>query len=154
MESMTNAPFLLDCAGGGSRLGYGRVVDHVFPHGLEDAYGKGRLTGAIAEAHQFTCAAQDDDADTSLTSARNAIAAGATDAEIIAVTMRAGRSPLVVSRDEPPGKARLQTIPTLKPAFRENGTVPVANAGGLCSRRMATPCIGGNEATVMAVGLN
>jgi acetyl-CoA C-acetyltransferase len=136
---MTNAPFLLDRAGGGSRLGYGRVVDHVFPDGLEDAYGKVRLmgAGAFAEAYQLTCAAQDDDANTSLTCARNAIEAGATDAEIIAVTVRAGRSELVVSRDEQPGKARLETIPTLKPAFRENGTVPVANAGGLCSRRMA-----------------
>ncbi len=73
---MTNAPFLLDRARGGSRLGYGRVVDHVFPDGLEDAYGKGRLMGAFAVAHQFTRAAQDDDADTSLTCARNVIEAG------------------------------------------------------------------------------
>ena len=151
---MTNAPFLLDRARGGTLLGYGRVVDHVFPDGLEDAYGKGRLMGALAEAHQFSRAAQDDDANTSLTCARNVIAAGATDAEIIAVTVRAGRSELVVSRDEQPGKARLDTIPTLKPAFRENGTVPVANACGLCSRRVATLCIGRNETTVMAVELN
>ncbi|MBB3459331.1 acetyl-CoA acetyltransferase [Rhizobium sp. BK313] len=127
---MTNAPFLPDRARGDYRLGHGRVVDHVFPDGLEDASDKGRLMGTF-EADQFTRTAQDDYAITSLTCARNAIEAGAIDAEIIAVTVKAGRCELVVSRDEQPGEAKLEKIPTLKPAFRENGTVPVANASSI-----------------------
>jgi len=135
MESMTNAPYLLDRARGGYRLGHGRVIDHMFPDGLEDAYDKGRLMGTFAEdcaeAYQFTRPAQDDYAVTSLTRARSAIETGAFDAEIVPVTVKAGRSEAVVSRDEQPGKARLEKIPTLKPAFRENGTVTAANASSI-----------------------
>ncbi|MFK0165103.1 acetyl-CoA C-acyltransferase [Rhizobium sp. NPDC090279] len=135
MESMTNAPYLLDRARGGYRLGHGRVIDHMFLDGLEDAYDKGRLMGTFAEdcaeAYQFTRAAQDDYAVTSLTRARKAIEDGAFDAEIIPVTAKSGRSELVVSRDEQPGKAKPEKIPTLKPAFRENGTVTAANASSI-----------------------
>ncbi len=135
MESMTNAPYLLDRARGGYRLGHGRVIDHMFLDGLEDAYDKGRLMGTFAEdcaeAYQFTRPAQDDYAVASLTRARNAIETGAFDAEIVPVTVKAGRSETVVSRDEQPGKARLEKIPTLKPAFRENGTVTAANASSI-----------------------
>jgi acetyl-CoA C-acetyltransferase len=135
MESMTNAPYLLDRARGGYRLGHGRVIDHMFLDGLEDAYDKGRLMGTFAEdcaeAYQFTRSAQDDYAVTSLTRARNAIESGAFDAEIVPVTVKAGRSETVVSRDEQPGKAKLEKIPTLKPAFREGGTVTAANASSI-----------------------
>jgi len=135
MESMTNAPYLLDRARGGYRLGHGRVIDHMFLDGLEDAYDKGRLMGTFAEdcaeAYQFTRPAQDDYAVTSLTRARSAIETGAFDAEIVPVTVKAGRSEAVVSCDEQPGKARLEKIPTLKPAFRENGTVTAANASSI-----------------------
>ncbi|WP_313193740.1 acetyl-CoA C-acyltransferase [Shinella zoogloeoides] len=135
MESMTNAPYLLDRARGGYRLGHGRVIDHMFLDGLEDAYDKGRLMGTFAEdcaeAYQFTRPAQDDYAVTSLTRARSAIETGAFDAEIVPVTVKAGRSEAVVSRDEQPGKAKLEKIPTLKPAFRENGTVTAANASSI-----------------------
>jgi len=135
MESMTNAPYLLDRARGGYRLGHDRVIDHMFLDGLEDAYDKGRLMGTFAEdcaeAYQFTRAAQDDYAIASLTRARNAIEEGAFDAEIISVTVKAGRSELVVNRDEQPGKAKPEKIPTLKPAFRENGTVTAANASSI-----------------------
>ncbi|MGB3815461.1 MAG: acetyl-CoA C-acyltransferase [Shinella sp.] len=135
MESMTNAPYLLDRARSGYRLGHGRVIDHMFLDGLEDAYDKGRLMGTFAEdcaeAYQFTRPAQDDYAVTSLTRARKAIETGAFDAEIVPVTVKAGRSETVVSRDEQPGKARLEKIPTLKPAFREGGTVTAANASSI-----------------------
>ena len=135
MESMTNAPYLLDRARGGYRLGHGRVLDHMFLDGLEDAYDKGRLMGTFAEdcaeAYQFTRAAQDDYAVTSLTRARRAIETGAFDAEIVPVTVKAGRSEAVVSHDEQPGKAKLEKIPTLKPAFREGGTVTAANASSI-----------------------
>ncbi|EYR81485.1 acetyl-CoA C-acyltransferase [Shinella sp. 838] len=135
MESMTNAPYLLDRARGGYRLGHGRVVDHMFLDGLEDAYDKGRLMGTFAEdcaeAYQFTRPAQDDYAVTSLSRARDAIESGAFDGEIVPVTVKAGRSETVVSRDEQPGKAKLEKIPTLKPAFREGGTVTAANASSI-----------------------
>lgn len=135
MESMTNAPYLLDRARGGYRLGHGRVIDHMFLDGLEDAYDKGRLMGTFAEdcaeAYQFTRPAQDDYAVTSLTRARQAIETGAFDAEIVPVTVKAGRSETVVGRDEQPGKAKLEKIPTLKPAFREGGTVTAANASSI-----------------------
>lgn len=135
MESMTNAPYLLDRARGGYRLGHGRVIDHMFLDGLEDAYDKGRLMGTFAEdcaeAYQFTRPAQDDYAVTSLTRAQKAIESGAFDAEIAAVTVKSGRVEQVVSRDEQPGKARLEKIPTLKPAFRENGTVTAANSSSI-----------------------
>nr|WP_202402653.1 acetyl-CoA C-acyltransferase [Shinella kummerowiae] len=135
MESMTNAPYLLDRARGGYRLGHGRVIDHMFLDGLEDAYDKGRLMGTFAEdcaeAYQFTRSAQDDYAVTSLTRARAAIETGAFDAEIVPVTVKAGRSETVVNRDEQPGKAKPEKIPTLKPAFREGGTVTAANASSI-----------------------
>lgn len=135
MESMSNAPYLLDRARGGYRLGHGRVIDHMFLDGLEDAYDKGRLMGTFAEdcaeAYQFTRPAQDDFAVTSLTRAKKAIEDGAFDGEITSVTVKAGKTEQVVSRDEQPGKARLEKIPTLKPAFRENGTVTAANASSI-----------------------
>ncbi|WLR95501.1 acetyl-CoA C-acyltransferase [Shinella zoogloeoides] len=135
MESMTNAPYLLDRARGGYRLGHGRVIDHMFLDGLEDAYDKGRLMGTFAEdcaeAYQFTRPAQDDYAVTSLTRARQAIETGAFDAEIVPVTVKAGRSETIISCDEQPGKAKLEKIPTLKPAFREGGTVTAANASSI-----------------------
>ncbi|HTO32811.1 MAG TPA: acetyl-CoA C-acyltransferase [Pararhizobium sp.] len=135
MESMSNAPYLLDRARGGYRLGHGRVIDHMFLDGLEDAYDKGRLMGTFAEdcaeAYQFTRPAQDDFAVTSLTRAKKAIEDGSFDSEITPVTVKAGRTEQIVSRDEQPGKARLEKIPTLKPAFRENGTVTAANASSI-----------------------
>lgn len=135
MESMSNAPYLLDRARGGYRLGHGKVIDHMFLDGLEDAYDKGRLMGTFAEdcaeAYQFTRPAQDDFAVTSLTRAKKAIEDGSFDSEITPVTVKAGKTEQVVSCDEQPGKARLEKIPTLKPAFRENGTVTAANASSI-----------------------
>jgi len=135
MESMSNAPYLLDRARNGYRLGHGRVIDHMFLDGLEDAYDKGRLMGTFAEdcaeAYQFTRPAQDDFAVTSLTRAQKAIRDGLFDAEITPVAVKTGKTEQVISRDEQPGKARLEKIPTLKPAFRENGTVTAANASSI-----------------------
>jgi acetyl-CoA C-acetyltransferase len=99
------------------------VIDHMFLDGLEDAYDKGRLMGTFAEdcaeAYQFTRPAQDDFAVTSLTRAKNAIEDGSFDSEITPVTVKNGKTEQVVSRDEQPGKAKLEKIPTLKPAFRQ-----------------------------------
>ncbi|MGO8102969.1 acetyl-CoA C-acyltransferase [Rhizobium leguminosarum] len=135
MESMTNAPYLLDKARGGYRLGHGRVVDHMFLDGLEDAYDKGRLMGSFAEdcaeAYQFTREAQDKYAIASLTRAQKAIAEGCFESEIVPVTVKSGKAEQVASRDEQPGKAKLDKIPTLKPAFREGGTVTAANSSSI-----------------------
>jgi acetyl-CoA C-acetyltransferase len=135
MESMTNAPYLLDKARGGYRLGHGRVVDHMFLDGLEDAYDKGRLMGSFAEdcaeAYQFTREAQDNFAITSLTRAQKAIAEGCFESEIVPVTVKSSKAEQVASRDEQPGKAKLDKIPTLKPAFREGGTVTAANSSSI-----------------------
>lgn len=135
MESMTNAPYLLDKARGGYRLGHGRVVDHMFLDGLEDAYDKGRLMGSFAEdcaeAYQFTREAQDSYAITSLTRAQKAIAEGCFESEIVPVTVKTGKAEQAASRDEQPGKAKLDKIPTLKPAFREGGTVTAANSSSI-----------------------
>ncbi|MBY3051112.1 acetyl-CoA C-acyltransferase [Rhizobium laguerreae] len=135
MESMTNAPYLLDKARGGYRLGHGRVVDHMFLDGLEDAYDKGRLMGSFAEdcaeAYQFTREAQDAYAFASLTRAQTAIVEGCFDSEIAPVTVKSGKAEQVASRDEQPGKAKLDKIQTLKPAFRDGGTVTAANSSSI-----------------------
>jgi acetyl-CoA C-acetyltransferase len=135
MESMTNAPYLLDRARAGYRLGHGRVLDHMFLDGLEDAYDKGRLMGTFAEdcaeAYQFTRDAQDAYAIASLTRAAKAIADGTFDHEVVPVVVKAGKAEQVVGRDEQPGKAKPEKIPTLKPAFRDGGTVTAANASSI-----------------------
>jgi acetyl-CoA C-acetyltransferase len=135
MESMTNAPYLMDRARGGYRMGHGRVLDHMFLDGLEDAYDKGRLMGTFAEdcaqSYQFTRDAQDEYAITSLTRAQKAIADGSFGAEIVPVTVKSGKAEREVAQDEQPPKAKLDKIPTLKPAFREGGTVTAANSSSI-----------------------
>lgn len=132
MESMSNAPYLLDRARAGMRLGHGRVLDHMFLDGLEDAYDKGRLMGTFAEDtaqhYQFTREAQDAFALRSLERARTAAEKGLFDGEIVAVTPPKGAP---VTADEQPGTARPDKIPTLKPAFRDGGTVTAANSSSI-----------------------
>lgn len=135
MESMTNAPYLLERARAGYRMGHGRVVDHMFLDGLEDAYDKGRLMGTFAEscaeAYQFTREAQDAFAISSLTKAQKAISDQSFSSEIVPVTVNRGKTAVMVSVDELPPRARLDKIPTLKPAFREGGTVTAANSSSI-----------------------
>lgn len=150
MESMTNAPYLLPKARGGFRMGHGQVMDSMFLDGLEDAYDKGRLMGTFAEdcaeAYQFTREAQDTYAITSLTRAQKAIKDGLFTAEIAPVTARAGKSETVISIDEQPGKARMDKIPTLKPAFREGGTVTAANSSSISDGAAALVLMRASEA--------
>ncbi len=135
MESMSNAPYLLDRARGGYRMGHGRVLDHMFLDGLEDAYEKGQLMGVFAEdcatAYQFTREAQDTFAIASLERAQDAIRTGAFEAEIAPLTVMSGKVSSQIAEDELPSKARPDKIPQLKPAFRENGTVTAANASSI-----------------------
>jgi len=135
MESMSNAPYLLPKMRGGARIGHGRVIDHMFLDGLEDAYDKGRLMGTFAEdcaeAFQFTREAQDEYALRSLSSALAAESSGAFEGEITPVTVKTRKGDVVVQADEQPANARPEKIPTLKPAFREGGTVTPANASSI-----------------------
>ncbi|BBH45324.1 acetyl-CoA C-acyltransferase [Pseudomonas sp. KU43P] len=135
MESMTNAPYLLDKARGGYRMGHGRIIDHMFMDGLEDAYDKGRLMGTFAEdcaqANAFSREAQDQFAIASLTRAQEAISSGRFAAEIVPLEVTEGKEKRIVKDDEQPPKARLDKIPQLKPAFREGGTVTAANASSI-----------------------
>jgi len=135
MESMTNAPYLLDKARGGYRMGHGRALDHMFLDGLEDAYDKGRLMGTFAEDcaqhYQFTREAQDAFAVRSLTRAKAAIEDGSFAAEVVPVTVKTRAGEVRVERDEQPMRANLDKIATLKPAFREGGTVTAANSSSI-----------------------
>lgn len=135
MESMSNAPYLLERARSGYRMGHGKVLDHMFLDGLEDAYDKGRLMGTFAEdcaqAYGFTREQQDAFAIASLTRAQKAMAEGRFAAEIVPVEAKSGRELVTVASDEQPPKARLEKIPTLKPAFREGGTVTAANSSSI-----------------------
>ncbi|EOG3621802.1 acetyl-CoA C-acyltransferase [Pseudomonas putida] len=135
MESMTNAPYLLDKARGGYRMGHGKIIDHMFMDGLEDAYDKGRLMGTFAEdcaqANAFSREAQDQFAIASLTRAQDAISSGRFAAEIVPVEVTEGKEKRVIKDDEQPPKARLDKIPQLKPAFREGGTVTAANSSSI-----------------------
>jgi acetyl-CoA C-acetyltransferase len=135
MESMSNAPYLLDRARTGYRMGHGRTIDHMFIDGLEDAYDRGRLMGTFAEdcaeSYQFTRQAQDAYALASLERANRAIRDGDFAWEIAPVAVKAGKSETQVATDEQPPKARPEKIPTLKPAFRDGGTVTAANSSSI-----------------------
>ena len=135
MESMSNAPYLLARARSGYRMGHGRVLDHMFLDGLEDAYDRGRLMGTFAEdcaqAHGFSREAQDAFAVASLTRAQQAIRDGRFSDEIVPVPVTVGKESRQIIDDEQPPKANLAKIPTLKPAFREGGTVTAANSSSI-----------------------
>jgi len=135
MESMTNAPYILDKARGGMRMGHGQVSDHMFLDGLEDAYDKGRLMGSFAEDcaehYQFTRESQDEFAIRSLTRAQSAINDGTFEAEVAPFTLKSRRGDTVIQHDEQPGKANLEKIPTLRAAFRDGGTVTAANSSSI-----------------------
>lgn len=135
MESMSNAPYLLQKMRGGARIGHGQVMDHMFLDGLEDAYDKARLMGTFAEdcaeKYQFTREAQDEYALGSLRNALDAQKAGAFAREIAPVTIKTRKGELVIGEDEQPKNARPEKIPNLKPAFRDGGTVTPANSSSI-----------------------
>jgi acetyl-CoA C-acetyltransferase len=135
MESMTNAPYLLDRARAGYRLGHQRAIDHMFFDGLEDAYDKGQLMGTFAEKcasmYAFSRAGQDEYALESLKRAQKAASDGSFAAEIAPVTVKQGGAERIVNQDEQPLKAKPEKIPLLKPAFDQNGTVTAGNASSI-----------------------
>ena len=135
MESMTNAPYLLPKARAGLRMGHAQVIDHMFYDGLEDAYDKGRLMGTFAEdcAQKFGFKREEQDAFAiaSLHRAQGANKDGSFAWEIAPLAIKLGKEERFVEMDEQPFKANLEKIPTLKPAFRKDGTVTVANSSSI-----------------------
>ena len=148
MESMTNAPYLLPKQRGGLRLGHGEVLDHMFFDGLEDAFQRGRLMGTFAEdcarKYTFTREAQDAFAIESLKRAQAAITGGHFKAEIAPVTV--GKDGRLVDTDEQPGKAKLDKIPQLKPAFAKDGSVTAANSSSISDGAAALVMTSGSNA--------
>ena len=135
MESMSNAPYLLAKARGGYRLGHGQLLDHMFFDGLEDAYEKGRLMGSFAEEcaakYSFTRVEQDKFAVTSLERSQAANKGGAFAWEVMPIAIKAGKEERSMQMDESPFKANFDKIPTLKPAFKKDGTITAANSSSI-----------------------
>jgi acetyl-CoA C-acetyltransferase len=151
MESMTNAPYLLPKARAGLRLGHGAVLDHMFFDGLEDAYDKGRLMGTFAEdcasKYAFTREEQDEWAMRSLERAKRANEDASFAFEIAPVTVSDRKGERRVDRDEQPFNADPSRIPTLKPAFRKDGTVTAANSSSISDGAAALVLMREDEAS-------
>ena len=149
-ESMSNAPYLLTKARTGMRMGHGQVFDHMFLDGLEDAYDKGKLMGVFAEntadKYGFTREQQDEFAITSLRRAQSAIESGAFADEITEVMIKTRKGEVTVDTDEQPFNANIGKIPSLRPAFRSDGTVTAANSSSISDGAAALVLMGESEA--------
>lgn len=135
MESMTNAPYLLQKGRGGYRMGHDKIFDHMMLDGLEDAYEPGRSMGTFGEdcaaKYSFTREQQDAFATASVSRAKAASENGAFAKEITPVTVKDRSGERVVSVDEGPGKVKLDKIPALKPAFKKDGTITAASSSSI-----------------------
>ncbi|HJV01806.1 MAG TPA: acetyl-CoA C-acetyltransferase [Burkholderiaceae bacterium] len=135
MESMTNAPYLIPKGRGGYRIGHAMMYDHMMLDGLEDAYDKGRAMGTFGEEcaakYEFTREAQDAFAIESVKRAQAATNDGSFKWEIAAVTVPGKGGDVVVDKDEGPLKAKLDKIPSLKPAFKKDGTITAASSSSI-----------------------
>jgi len=135
LENMSNSPYLLPKARAGLRMGHSKVIDHMFLDGLEDAYDKGCLMGTFADntadKYSFTREQQDEFAITSLKRAQAAIESGAFKQEITPVIIKTRKGEVSIDTDEQPFNVNLDKIPTLRPAFRADGTVTAANSSSI-----------------------
>ncbi len=135
MESMSQAPYLLSKARQGYRMGHQKVLDHLFLDGLEDAYSPGKLMGAFAEAtaheYGFDRQSQDDFAIASVKRAQTAAEKGHFKNEIAPVLYTTKIGDQVMQEDEGPRTAKIEKIPTLKPAFAPDGSVTAANSSSI-----------------------
>src|SRR5678815_2590528 len=149
LESMSNAPYLLPKARGGMRMGHGEVLDHMFYDGLQSPF-DGQLMGVFAEntaqKYGFTRADQDAFATESTQRALKAVNSGAFAAEITPVTVKGRKGETIVDRDETPFTVDLAKIPTLKPAFRKDGTVTAASSSSISDGASATVLMSAAEA--------
>ncbi len=154
MESMSQAPYLLDKARGGMRMGHGKVMDHMFLDGLEDAYtggAMGTFAQKTADEHQITREQMDNFALSSLEKANKAIASGAFKDEIVDVTISTRKGDITVDTDEQPGNARPDKIPALRPAFAKDGTITAANSSSISDGAAALMLM--TRAKAQALGL-
>lgn len=134
MESMSNAPYLLDKARSGYRMGHGKVTDHMFQEGLEDAesgLSMGILAQEMADKKGYSREQQDNFAISSLNKAVTAINNGYFKEEIVPVTVSTRKGDMVVEQDEQPLNAKADKIPTLRPAFKKDGTITAANSSSI-----------------------
>ncbi|WP_339486358.1 acetyl-CoA C-acyltransferase [Pseudomonas sp. EL_65y_Pfl2_R95] len=149
MESMSNAPYVLEKARTGLRMGHGEIKDHMFLDGLEDAR-TGRLMGSFAQetadAHGITREQMDAYAIESLKRAQAAISNGSLDAEIVSVTVSSRKGEIIVKDDEQPHNANLEKIPSLRPAFKKDGTITAANASSISDGASALVMMTADEA--------
>jgi acetyl-CoA C-acetyltransferase len=134
LESMTNAPYLLPKARAGYRIGHQEVLDHMYFDGLQSPW-DGQLMGCFAEAtsgrYEFTRRAQDDFAAESVRRAQAAVASGAFASEVAPVTAKTRKGETVIDKDETPGTLDVSKIPSLKPAFKKDGTVTAASSASI-----------------------
>ncbi len=154
MESMSNAPYILDKARAGYRMGHGKVTDHMFQEGLEDAetgLSMGILAQDMADKKGYTREQQDAFAINSLNKAVAAINGGFFKAEIVPVTVSTRKGDIVVDTDEQPLSAKPEKIPTLRPAFKKDGTITAANASSISDG--ASALVITSEETAQARGL-
>ncbi len=154
MESMTNAPYMLPKARGGMRMGHGEIQDSMFTDGLEDAK-TGRAMGTfaqeVADQYQLTREDMDNFAIRSLTRAKQAIDEGSLTEEIVPVTVKSRKGEITISDDEQPHKANIEKIPSLRPAFKQDGTVTAANSSSISDG--ASALILASESAVKDKGL-
>ncbi len=154
MESMTNAPYVIQKARGGLRMGHGEIKDHMFLDGLEDAE-TGRLMGSFAQdmanTRSYSRESMDEFAIRSLKRAQQAINEGWFKDEIVGVGVKGRAGDTVVDTDEQPGNAKLDKIPGLKPAFAKDGTITAANASSISDG--ASALVLTTESTAKAKGL-
>ncbi|MBT1444970.1 thiolase family protein [Shewanella sp. JM162201] len=154
MESMSQAPYLLDKARGGMRMGHGKVLDHMFLDGLEDAYtggAMGTFAQKTADEYGLTRGSMDAFALSSLEKANAAINSGAFEAEIVPVTVSSRKGDVEVKVDEQPGNARPEKIPALKPAFAKDGTITAANSSSISDGAAALMLMSRDEAEALGL---
>ena len=154
MESMSNAPYMLPKARTGYRMGHGQVLDHMMLDGLENAY-DGKAMGCFAQdtadEESITRGEMDEFALSSLSKAHEAINSGTFSDEIVPVTLSTRKGDVVVDTDEGPGSARPEKIPTLRPAFKKDGTVTAANSSSISDGAAALVVM--SESKANALGL-
>ncbi|MGN0937426.1 thiolase family protein [Acinetobacter sp. YH12144] len=154
MESMSNAPYLLEKARSGYRMGHGKTTDHMFQEGLEDAetgLSMGILAQDMADKKGYTREQQDAFAINSLNKAVAAIQGGFFKNEIVPVIVKSRKGDVVVDTDEQPLSAKPEKIPTLRPAFKKDGTITAANASSISDG--ASALVVTSEETAQARGL-
>ena len=149
MESMTNAPHMIPNSRTGNRYGNFQAVDHMAWDGLTNPY-DGQAMGVFAEAtvarYGFSREDQDNFAIESVKRAQAAQAAGAFDGEIVAVKVATRKGEVEFAQDEQPGKSDITKIPTLKPAFKKDGSVTAASSSSISDGAAVTVLLSADEA--------